>query len=349
MSAFDDAIDALHESIEGWNRGAVPGTISRCAVCFDVAAKEGDPRAAVGAAVARCLAGDHEGARRRLLETTARWPDAAGAYVALGMVALRSPDVLAHAAEASWALIAARSLAPSVGCIERSLAVALAAQGEFMGALQCARAALAIDSEDEEARLWSALMRLYFGGDVTAASVLIELPTEALLRGRSTAIWLGAVAGNYARGEFHEARVSLRKCIGVFKQGSTPEKPLVDSARRWFRELRGFGAGVPMTGERWVRDVGGAQSEYVRTRAALSAFRDAVVQSGHGCPSDVVTVLDIDGALGAMEARARRGMLEYGARLMVRGFAEAYLPMVACLEPPPMDMLAAMGLVRLDG
>ena len=95
--------------------------------------------------------------------------------------------------------------------------------------------------------------------------------------------------------------------------------------------------------------MGGAQSEYVRTRSALSAFRDAIVQSGHRCPSDVVTVLDIDGALGAMEARARRGMLEYGARLMVRGFAEAYLPMVACLEPPPMDMLAAMGLVRLDG
>ena len=104
-----------------------------------------------------------------------------------------------------------------------------------------------------------------------------------------------------------------------------------------------------MTGERWVRDVGGAQSEYVRTRAALSAFRDAIVQSGGRAPADVVTVLDIDSALGAMEARARRGMLEYGARLMVRGFAEAYLPMVACLEPPPLELLAAMGLVRLDG
>jgi hypothetical protein len=33
----------------------------------------------------------------------------------------------------------------------------------------------------------------------------------------------------------------------------------------------------------------------------------------------------------------------------VRGFAEAYLPMVACLEPPPLELLAAMGLVRLDG
>ncbi len=349
MSSFDDAIDALNECTTGWNRGATPGTISRCAVLFDAAAKSGDPRAAVGAAVARGLAGDHEGGRRRLLEATERWPDHAGSYVALGMLALRSNDVLANAAEASWALTAARSLAPSVGCIERSLAQALAAQGEFMGALQSARAALAIDHDDDEARLWSSLMRLYFGGDVSAAAVLAELPGEALLRGRSTAVWLGAVAGYYARGEFHEARVTLRKAIAPFKAGPSPEKPLVDSARRWFRELRGFGGGVPMTGERWVRDVGGAQSEYVRTRGALSAFRDAIAQAGARPQAEGVTVLDVDGALGAMEARARRGMLEYGARLMVRGFAEAYLPMVACLEPPPLEMLAAMGLVRLDG
>ena len=72
MSAFDDAIDALHESIAGWNRGAVPGTISRCAVCFDAAAKEGDPRAAVGAAVARGLASGWRRARCRAAEETHR-------------------------------------------------------------------------------------------------------------------------------------------------------------------------------------------------------------------------------------------------------------------------------------
>ena len=42
-------------------------------------------------------------------------------------------------------------------------------------------------------------------------------------------------------------------------------------------------------------------------------------------------------------------MLEWGARLILRGFAEAYRPMVAYLEPPPIDALAAMDLVVCDG
>ena len=349
MSSFEDAVDALYDAIAGWNHGATPGTISRAAVLFDAGARHGDPRCAVGAAVSRGLAGDTEGARRRLHDAIARWPEYAGGYVALGLLGLRATDVLAHAAEAAWALTAARSLAPAVGCIERCLAQALAAHGDFMAALQSARTALAIDPDDDEARLWSSLVRLYFGGDVTSSSVLVELPEMALLRGQGPAIWLGAVAGLYARGEFHEARMALRKAIAPFKAGPSPEKPLVDGARRWFRELRGFGPGVPMSGERWVRDVGGTQSEYVRTRAAMAAFRDAVVQGGAKPLAEGASVLEVDGLLGAMEARTRRGVLEYGARLMVRGFAEAYLPIVACLEPPALDVLAAMGLVRLDG
>lgn len=346
---FERGMMALEEARLGWNKGASPGLLSRAAVAFDEAVRAGDVRGEVGGAVARGLAGDLEGARRRLRDTIARYPEYCAGYVALGMLCLRDPDPLAHAYEAAWALIAARDLAPGVACIERMLATALSAAGYFMSALQSARAALALDPGDLEARLWSALLRLYFGGDITAAALLVELPVEAEGQGRSPAVWLGAAAGHYVRAEFQEARMALRRAIAPLRVGDGPEAPLADGARRWFREARGFGAGVPMTGERWLRDVGGPQSDYVRTRSALAALREACVRDPDRALADGVTALAVDGVIGELEARTRRGMLEWAARLLVRGFAEAYLPLVAYLEPPAEDVIAAMDLVLLDG
>ncbi len=348
MKPFDQGVVTLQEALAGWNRGAVPGLVSRAAVLFDEAGREHVP-SVVGGAVARGLAGDVEGARRRLLDAIALAPDCAGAYVALGVFALRDPDPLARAGEAAWALTAARNLAPGVACIERMLAQALTAAGEFMAALQSARYALTLDPDDEEARLWSAMLRLYFGGDLSAATVLIEGPEGAEVRGRSPALWLGAAAGQHARGEFLEARRALRRAVAPMKVGHPAESPMVDAARRWYRELRGFGPGVPMTGDRWLRDVGGAQSDYVRTRDALTAFREALAADASRAKAERVSPRDVDGALGALEARTRRAMLEWGARLIVRGFAEVYLPLVAYLEPPPLDALAAMDLVVCEG
>jgi hypothetical protein len=345
----ETGIVMLDEASRSWNKGAPPGLLSRAAVAFDTAARQGDVRGEVGGAVARGLAGDLESARRRLHETIERHPDCSGAYVALGALLLRDPDPLAWANEAAWALIAARDLAPGVACIERLLAIALGAAGAFMGALQSARAALALDPMDVDAKLWSALARLYFGGDISAAALLIELPSEAEVLLRSPVLSLGAAAGHYARAEFHDARMALRRAVAPLKVGSGTEAPLVDAARRWFREARGFGAGVPMSGERWLRDVGGAQSDYVRTRAALTAFRDACARDPARATEDSVSTLEIDGALGELEARTRRGMLEWGARLLLRGFAEAYLPLAAYLEPLPVEVIAASGLVVLDG
>ncbi len=350
MSTFDAAVCALREALDGWNRGAVPGLVSRAAVLFDEVAREGDPRARVGAAVARGFAGDLEGARRRLHEAIALTPDGAGAYVALGMFCLREANPLEHCPTAAWALTAARDLAPGVPCIERMLCPALAAAGEFMAALQTARAAVHLDRDDDESRMWAALLRLYFGGDLTAATVLChEVPELSAAYGKSSATWLGAVAGHHARAEFHEARVSLRKAIAPLKIGNAVEAPLVDGARRWYRELRGFGPGLPMTGDRWPRDVGGVDGEYARTRAALTAFREVVAAHPEEAAREGVDALAVDGLLGELEARTRRGMLEWGARLIIRGFAEAYLPLVAWLEPPAMDVLAAMDLLVLDG
>ena len=218
-----------------------------------------------------------------------------------------------------------------------------------MGALQSARAALALDRDDDEARLWSGLLRLYFGGDPSAAAVLAELAPEAEIRGRSSAVWLASAAGRYFRSEFSEARLALRRAVAPLKVDLPEEKPLVDVARRWYREVRGFGPGTPMVGERWLRDVGGAHSDYVRTRDALANFREAVQQNPSRAQSERVSVREIDGILGELESRTRRGMLEWGARLVIRGFAEAYLPLVAYLEAPPPEVLAAMDLVVLDG
>lgn len=143
--------------------------------------------------------------------------------------------------------------------------------------------------------------------------------------------------------------MSLRKAIAPLKIGNAVEAPLVDGARRWYRELRGFGPGLPMTGDRWPRDVGGVDGEYARTRAALTAFREVVAAHPEEAAREGVDALAVDGLLGELEARTRRGMLEWGARLIIRGFAEAYLPLVAWLEPPAMDVLAAMDLLVLDG
>ena len=55
--------------------------------------------------------------------------------------------------------------------------------------------------DDDEARLWSALMRLYFGGDLSAATVLTECPAEAELRGRSPAAWLAGARFDGLSGE----------------------------------------------------------------------------------------------------------------------------------------------------
>lgn len=349
MSVFEEAVGSLGEALRGWHKGAVPGLLSRAAVQFDAAARAGDGRAAVGAAVARGLAGDLESARRRLHETLATEPDRAAAYVALGMLDLREADPLAYAHEAAWALVAARDLAPGVGCIERMLAQALSASGEFMAALQSARAALALDRDDVEARIWSGVLRLYFGGDVTAAAVLVDCPEEAELQGRSPAVWLAAAAGRFARAEFQDARLALRRAVAPLKVGHAPEAPLVSAARRWYREVRGFGPGVPMAGERWLGDVGGPQSEFMRTRAALAAFREAVSTHAAKAQAEGVCPRDVDGATGELEARTRRGMLEWGGRLLIRGFAEAYLPLVGYLEAPPSEVLAAMDLVVLDG
>lgn len=349
MSAFETGVRTLDEALLGWNRGAPPGLVSRAAVLFDEAARAGDVRGAVGAAVSRGLAGDLDGARRRLHETLTQHPRCAGAYVALGLLGLRDPDPLAQAAQASWALVAARDLAPGVVCIERMAAVALATAGEFMAALQCARTALSLDRDDGEARLWSAMLRLYFGGDLSAASVLVEGPVEQGGSLTSPAAWLGVAAGHYATAEFHEARRALRRAVAPLKVGNAAETPMVDGARRWFRELRGFGPGIPMTGDRWSRDVGGAQSDYARTRAALSAFREAVAGDSARAKSERVSALDVDGALGGLEARTRRGMLEWGARLIIRGFAEAYLPLTAYLDAPSREELAAMDLFVCDG
>lgn len=339
----------LSEALQGWNRGGAPGLLSRAAMQFDQAARSGDPRGPVGSAVARGVAGDLESARRRLMEIIAQSPNQAAPYVALGVMCLRDADPLAHAATASWALAAARELAPGVGCIERMLAIALSAHGEFMSALQSARAAMALDRDDEEARRWSALLRLYFGGDLSAATVLSESGEESELMGRSPAVWLSTAAGLYTRGEFHDARGAMRRAIAQLHTSKPAEAALMITARRWFRELKGFGPGVALVGERWLRDVGGAQSDYVRTRAALGALRESLAQDPKSATTEGVSVRDIDGALGELEARTRRGMLEWGARLVIRGFAEAYLPMVAMLEAPSPEVLAAMDLVVLDG
>jgi hypothetical protein len=264
------------------------------------------------------------------------------------VLSLRSPDPLAAAHEAAFALIAARDLAPGVACIERVLSAALAAAGCFMGAVQSARAALAVDPDDLEAKLWAALVRLYFFGDVTAAGLLVELPVEAEQRQSGAAVWLAAVAGHYARGEFHDARAALRRAVAPLRAGHPSETALVDAARRWYREVRGFGAGVPMTGERWLRDVGGSQSDYVRTRGALAALREACGRDSDAASAGGVAPLEIDGVVGALEARTRRGMLEWGSRLLIRGFAEAYLPLSAFLSAPPAELVAAMDLVLLD-
>lgn len=349
MSDFEAAVCTLHEALGAWHKGASPGLLSRAAVRFDEAALRVDPRAVVGGAVARGLAGDRVGARRRLRDALERWPHHAGLYVALGLLGLRDPDPLAHAPEAAWALVAARDLAPGVACIERMCAVALATAGEFMAALQSARAALALDAEDDEARLWSAMLRLYFGGDASAATVLVELPEDAELRGRCPAVWLGAAAGRWTVGEFHEARAALRRAVAPLKLGDPVEAPLADAARRWFRELKGYGPGVPMAGERWQRDVGGAQSEYVRTRAALRAFREQVAQDPERARAEGVDALEVDALSGELEARTRRGLLSWGSMLVVRGFAEAWLPLVAYLEAPPVEVLAAMDLLVCEG
>lgn len=349
MSAFELAVQALHESLGGWNRGAVPGLISRAAVLFDEAREQGDARAAVGSAVARGIAGDLEAARRRLVDLVAAEPDRAAPYVALGMLSLRDPDPLAHAETAVWALVAARDLAPGVSCIDRMLAQALTAAGDFMGALQSARNALAIDPDDDEARLFSSMVRLYFGGDLSAAAMLAELPEAATERGGCSAHWLGAVAGEHARSEFHAARLALRKVIAPLKQGSAADEPLVIAARRWARELRGFGPSVPMAPDRWLRDVGGAQSDYVRTRLAMSTLREQLANVPLRAGAEQVDPTEVDGALCELEARTRRGMLEWGARLIVRGFAEVFLPLRAHLEPPSLEVLAAMDLVVFDG
>jgi hypothetical protein len=346
---FEYGVIALEEARLTWHKGAAPGILSRAARAFDDAARTGDVGGEVGAAVARALAGDLENAARRLRETIARRPCEAGPYVALGVVLLREADPLAHAAEAAWALCAARDLAPQVGFIERQLSMALCASGHFMSALQSARAALALDPEDLDARLWSAMLRLYFGGDVSAASVLIELAEEADNQLRAPMFWLGAAAGHYARAEFHEARVALRRAIAPMKVGHEPERPYVDAARRWLREVRGFGPGVAMAHDRWLRDVGGVQSEYMRTRAGLSSLREACVKDPERALAEGVTALEVDAALGEMEARTRRGMLDWAARLLLRGFAEAFLPLKAYLEPPAYEAFAAMGVVLLDG
>lgn len=349
MTAFEQGVGALQESLAGWNRGAVPGLISRAAVLFDEARVQGDARAAVGSAVARGLAGDLEAGRRRLADVIAQQPDRAAPYVALGVLCLRDPDPLARASTAAWSLIAARDLAPGVACIERMLAQALSAEGEFMAALQSARTALSLDPDDDDARLWSTMLRLYFGGDISAAATLAEFPEAAVLRGRSAAVWLGAVAGEHARSEFHAARAAMRKAVAPLKQGNAGEAPLVDAARRWARELRGFGPSLPMAPERWLRDVGGAQSDFVRTRAAMAHFREQLATEGARGSTEGIDLAEIDAALGELESRTRRGMLEWGARLIVRGFAEAYLPLAAYLEAPGVEVLAAMDLVVLDG
>jgi tetratricopeptide (TPR) repeat protein len=320
-------------------------------VLFDEGARGTDPRAPVGAALARGLAGDLEGARRRLHEALDARPDDAGAYLALGVLCLRERDPLAHAQEAAFALVAARDLCPGVGCVERTLAQALATTGEFMGALQSARVALALDPDDLEARLWSALLRLYFGGDTSAATLLQELSAEADAAGRCAAVWLPAVAGAYAVGEFHTGRSFLRRAVAPLRPSDPAQGSLADGVRRWHRELRGFGPGVPMAPSRWLRDVGGPQSEYARTRAALMAYRETLshrpVLEDPRVPGP--TVLAVEGLLGELEARTRRAMLAWGARLLVRGFAEAYLPLVALLEAPAPELIAAMGLVVCDG
>jgi hypothetical protein len=142
--------------------------------------------------------------------------------------------------------------------------------------------------------------------------------------------------------------MAIRRAIAPLKVGNAPEAPLVDGARRWFREARGFGAGVPMSGERWLRDVGGTQSDYVRTRSALASLREACARDADRALADKVTALDVEGVTGELEARTRRGMLEWAARLLLRGFAEAFLPLTAYLEPPTVDVIAAMDLVVLD-
>ncbi len=346
---FEYGVLALEEARLTWSKGAAPGVVSRAARAFDDAARLGDMGGEVGAAVARALAGDGENALRRLRDTIARHPECAGPYVALGTLLLREPDPLSHAPEAAWALCAARDLAPHVAYIERALSTALCASGHFMSALQSARAALALDPEDLDARLWSALLRLYFGGDVSASSVLIELAEEADAQLRAPTFWLGAAAGHYARAEFHEARVALRRAVAPLKLGYDPEKPYVDAARRWLREVRGFGAGVAMAPDRWLRDVGGVQSEYMRVRGALSTLREACHRDPERALAEGVTALEIDARLGEMEAMTRRGMLDWAARLLLRGFAEAFLPLSAYLEAPPYEALAAMGVVTLDG
>lgn len=346
---FEYGVIALEEARLTWNKGAAPGILSRAARAFDDAARAGDVGGEVGAAVSRALAGDTEGATRRLYESIARHPHEAGPYVALGVVLLRESDPLAHAQKAAWALCAARDLAPQVGFIERELAVALCASGHFMSALQSARAALALDPEDLDARLWTALLRLYFGGDSSASTALVELAEEADNQLRAPIFWLGAAAGLYARSDFQEARIALRRSIAPMKVGYEPERPFVDAARRWMREVRGFGPGVAMAPDRWLRDVGGASSDYVRTRSALTALRDACAKDPERAVAEGVSTLEVEAVISEMEARTRRGMLDWAARLLLRGFAEAFLPLRQYLEPPPYEGFAAMGLVLLDG
>ena len=108
-------------------------------------------------------------------------------------------------------------------------------------------------------------------------------------------------------------------------------------------------AGGDTTASKIVKILGGAQSDFARTRAALSSLREALANDPVRAKSERVSALDVDGALGGLEAQTRRGMLEWGARLIIRGFAEAYLPLVAYLEAPTLEELAAMDLVVCDG
>ena len=82
--AFETGVVALEEARMTWHKGSPPGLFSRAAKAFDEAVRQGDKRGAVGAALARGLAGDSEGARRRLYECLDRTPECAAAYVALG-------------------------------------------------------------------------------------------------------------------------------------------------------------------------------------------------------------------------------------------------------------------------
>lgn len=353
MTSFDNAVEVLHSALRTWNKGASPELLARAAMAFDQVSQEPTPNAIIGAAISRALAGnlagDFAASCQRLTDALSLFPDHAGLYVALGFTGLRKSNPIDCAAETAWALVSARSLAPRVGCLERLCAAALALSGEFMLALHCARTAVALDPNDREARLWAGLLRLYFGGDATAATTLVEFDLGPEARSLCPAFGLSVVAGRWSLGEFAEARAAMRRVITPLNPLKLTERFILEQINAWFQTLKRYGPGVVMAPERYQQDTGGPNGEYARTRAALWRFHEEILQDPEGARRENIEALAVEALVGELEANTRRRLLRSGSLLVVCHFANAFLPLMTYLEAPSIEVMAAMDLVVCQG